>query len=318
MMNDRFGKDCLIKSSALRECLFYATWLAVNKGIDISNIPRNDASSCRLVLNEIINQYIPNKVEQKSLLSQMDINKDANILPIDCFDWIEKSERVAFWLWAYLCYANDSDFDFGYNNDQFNWYHRVGLFPSSSSHQERVNKIIYFFDTIYTPTYPIYRLKANEMEKIKGKWALVLNQQEPLKWLPSDNESAIAWAWDSLCKFQSKNNPSLLDSNSFQTGLRLTNWFVPLNHSERNLALRAALDLWGDALDSKKLFLLNLNKSWNQQKLRQSRIDKKALNTYLKNETKKRLDFIADNSSCRISDVLEKIINEYYENKYRR
>ncbi|WP_416172865.1 hypothetical protein [Enterobacter ludwigii] len=92
----------------------------------------------------------------------------------------------------------------------------------------------------------------------------------------------------------------------------LTTWFTPLNHSERNLALRAALDLWDDAPDSKRLFLLNLNKTWNQQKLRQSRTDKKALNTYLKNETKMRLDLMAERSGVRLSDMLETLINDHY------
>ncbi|MCW9331534.1 hypothetical protein N5I42_27440, partial [Klebsiella pneumoniae] len=59
----------------------------------------------------------------------------------------------------------------------------------------------------------------------------------------------------------------------------MSTWFTPLSHSERNLALRTAIDLWDDAPDTKRLFLLNLNKAWNQQKLRQSRTDKKALNT---------------------------------------
>ncbi|EBT1279573.1 hypothetical protein CIT83_27550, partial [Salmonella enterica] len=53
-------------------------------------------------------------------------------------------------------------------------------------------------------------------------------------------------------------------------------------------------------------------KAWNQQKLRQSRTDKKALNTYLKNETKMRLDILATHYNMRISDVLEKLINEHY------
>ena len=86
----------------------------------------------------------------------------------------------------------------------------------------------------------------------------------------------------------------------------------PLSHSERNLALRTAIDLWDDAPDTKRLFLLNLNKAWNQQKLRQSRTDKKALNTYLKNETKTRLDFMAERSGVLISDMLEMLINDHY------
>lgn len=107
--------------------------------------------------------------------------------------------------------------------------------------------------------------------------------------------------------------PATLAGLSFSlSSQELTTWFTPLSHHERCLALRAALDLWDDAPDTKRLFLLNLNKAWNQQKLRQSRTDKKALNTYLKNETKMRLDILATHYNMRISDVLEKLINEHY------
>ncbi len=92
----------------------------------------------------------------------------------------------------------------------------------------------------------------------------------------------------------------------------LTDWFVPQNHAERLLAIRASLDLWDNAPDNKQLFLLNLNKAWNQRKLRQSRTDKKALNSYLKNETKLQLDKLAVHYGIRISDVLDKLITEHY------
>ena len=138
---------------------------------------------------------------------------------------------------------------------------------------------------------------------------MIYSKPLPLKWLP-DEEEAVLWAWNNLSKTQQISTLEELSLNINSGGL--TTWFTPLSHTERNLALRAALDLWVDAPDSKRLFLLNLNKAWNQQKLRQSRTDKKALNTYLKNETKTRLDFMAERSGVRISDMLEMLINEHY------
>lgn len=93
----------------------------------------------------------------------------------------------------------------------------------------------------------------------------------------------------------------------------LAAWFRPVNAEEQRLAICAAFDLWETEIASKKLFLINLNKAWNQRKLRRARTNKKALNTYLKNETKLKLDLLAEHGSMRVSDVLEKMINEYYE-----
>ncbi|PWI77082.1 hypothetical protein DEO48_26270, partial [Enterobacter sp. CGMCC 5087] len=177
--------------------------------------------------------------------------------------------------------------------------------------QERIHILIAFFDNIYISTPPVNHLKRQVMDRLKDQWKGIYSKPVPLKWLP-DEEEAVLWAWNSLKSLQEERNaPGIgLSLNISTPGM--STWFTPLSHSERNLALRAAIDLWDDAPDTKRLFLLNLNKAWNQQKLRQSRTDKKALNTYLKNETKTRLDFMAERSGVRISDMLETLINDHY------
>lgn len=309
--DDRNGP---VKSRDLRVCGFYSSWLQINKRINTSNIPRQDAESQRLALNELINQFIPDKNQQTRLLSEMETGREENILPQESFDWLRHDERATFWLWAYLCKAGD--YEFGINppaNAEFgkNWYQRMNLSLSPVNHQERINIIVTLFDSIIVSTPPVTHLKKQVLEKLKDQWKIIYGKSLPLKWLP-DEEDAVLWAWNNLQKVQQEkaHNLSGLLSNFSSPGL--TTWFTPLSHSERNLALRAALDLWDDAPDTKRLFLLNLNKAWNQQKLRQSRTDKKALNTYLKNETKMRLDFMAERNGVRISDMLETLINDHY------
>ncbi|EPY8428582.1 hypothetical protein VC636_24650 [Citrobacter freundii] len=244
----------------------------------------------------------------------METARDENILPLESFDWLEQDERATFWLWAYICKAGD--YELGIDkpaNAEFgkNWYQRMNLSVSPTSHQERINIIISFFDNIIIPTPPVNHLKRQVMDRLKDQWKNIYSKPAPLKWLPNE-EDAVLWAWNSLKSLQEERNAPTIGLSLNISTPGMSTWFTPLSHSERNLALRTAIDLWDDAPDTKRLFLLNLNKAWNQQKLRQSRTDKKALNTYLKNETKTRLDFMAERSGVRISDMLEMLINDHY------
>lgn len=308
------GSNNLIKSRDMRVCSFYAGWLTVNTRINTRDVPHQDADSCRRALNQLINQAMPDTEQQARLLSEMETARDENVLPLESFDWLRQDERATFWLWAFLCKARDYEFGIDPPPDseyRDNWYQRLSLSLSPVSHQERINIIVTLFDSIIIASPPVTHLKAQVMEKLKDQWKTIYSKPLPLKWLP-DEEDAVLWAWNNLHKVQKDKTGYI---SSLYMGLKapgLTTWFTPLNHAERNLALRAALDLWDDAPDTKRLFLLNLNKAWNQQKLRQSRTDKKALNTYLKNETKMRLDFMAERSGVRISDFLEKLINDHY------
>ncbi|MBJ9260145.1 hypothetical protein I5495_22695 [Citrobacter amalonaticus] len=314
-VNHNNDRQSLITSRDLRACVFYAGWLNAFKRINTTNVPRQDAQSCRQALNQLINQFIPDKNEQTRLMSEMETGREENILPPEDFDWLRQSERATFWLWAYIYKV--SDYTLGINppeNAEYgtNWYHRMNLSSSPTSHQERINLIMAFFDRILIFTPPVNHLKKTVMERLKDQWKVIYRKPLPLKWLP-DEEGIVLWAWDNMQKVQKDKIHDLTGLLSNFSSPGLTTWFTPLSHSERHLALRAALDLWDDSQDTKRLFLLNLNKAWNQQKLRQSRTDKKALNTYLKNETKTRLDFMAERSGVRISDMLEKLINDHYQ-----
>lgn len=297
--------------------IFYLDWLHINERIRPDGVNRNDPESCLKAVKRLISGYFPDKGEQNKILSEMEAACDENILPEEEFDWLQQDVRATFWLWAYLYKAGSYQLGIDLPSDSApgdNWYSYLKLSVSPSSHPERLNTIISLFDGIIVITPPVNHLKKKIMEKLKEQWAMIYKKPAPLKWLP-DEENAVIWAWDSLHKIQEEKNIT----SGFRLGLPrpgLTTWFTPLNHSERNIALRAALDLWDDAPDTKQLFLLNLNKAWNQHKLRRARTDKKALNTYLKNETKRRLDFMAEHDGIRISDMMDKLINDYYKKEF--
>ncbi|MEH6369238.1 hypothetical protein [Pectobacterium carotovorum] len=316
--NYSYDKQSPIKRSNLRDCYFYLQWLGSNKKIIKNGVNLQDAESCRQAANQIINKYFSNKDSLENLLAEMDAAYDENILPIESFEWLNQDPRAAFWLWANIYKLADYQLGLNSPTDSVlgqNWYQRLALSSSPINHQERIDNIIKFFDRIIVSTPPINYLKKQIMDRFKDQWKYIYSKPIPLKWLP-DDEDAVLWAWNNLQKIQQEKTMinGVLSLSLSSPGL--TTWFTPLSHTERCLALRAALDLWIDAPDTKQLFLLNLNKAWNQQKLRQSRTDKKALNTYLKNETKMRLDVLATHYNMRISDILEKLINEHYRNEF--
>ncbi|WP_025203184.1 hypothetical protein [Enterobacter ludwigii] len=308
------GRKTPVKSRDIRICSFYLDWLGINKKIRTEGVNRQDEGSCHQAVNHLLNQYYPDKEQQDRLLEDMYTACDENILPANRFDWLECDERAAFWMWGYLCEASDYQLGISRSRDTpfgQNWYQFLQLNKSPTSHQERMQLLFNFFDWIIIPAPPVNHLKSQVMDRLKDQWKNIYSKPLPLKWLP-DEEEAVLWAWNSLKSLQEEKNTPTGGFSFSLSSPGLSTWFTPLSHSERCLALRGAIDLWDDTPDTKRLFLLNLNKAWNQQKLRQSRTDKKALNTYLKNETKTRLDFMAERSGVRISDMLETLINDHY------
>lgn len=294
--------------SDIRVCHFYLFFLNKICGLPEEPCNRQSTHSCMQAISNIIIRHSPDKNRQSQLLAEAEAACGENILPAAHFDWLKQDERAAFWFWAYIVNMDDNQPGFPPPQSSLadfqTWYGRMNLSRAPHNHDERMALIMRYFDGIYIP--PSHSLKQHKLEQLKEKWQLIYSQPVPLKWLP-DEERDVLWAWDAVKKHQ-----DIFTLEAVMKTPGLTTWFIPLSHSERRLAVRAALDLWDDAPDSKRLFLLNLNKAWNQQKLRRSRTGKKALSTYLKNDTRMRLDILAAHYDMRISDVLEKIINEHY------
>lgn len=153
----------------------------------------------------------------------METGREENILPPEDFDWLRQDERATFWLWAYICKV--SDYTLGINppeNAEFgtNWYRRMNLTSTPTSHQERINLIMTLFDNILISTPPVNHLKKTVIERLKDQWKMIYRKPLPLKWLP-DEEESVLWAWNNLHKVQNEkaHNLSNLLTNFSSPGL---------------------------------------------------------------------------------------------------
>lgn len=304
--------------SDIRVCHFFIRYLASVHRISPPLCDQQSIFSCCHAIESMVTTAYSQKERQHSLMREVHAACSDNILSREEFGWINDNERTAFWVWGFLYQATIEQLDivnFVEPSGRSNiYYNKLNITSSPRNHQERIDIIIQIFDSFIVPqgNNKKYRL----MDRLKKQWLRIYSKPLPVKWLP-DNEKDVLWAWEALKKQQqSLRLRSYRSYPPVKSGLSIT--FTPQSHSERALAVRAALDLWDKEPDSKKLFLLNLNKAWNQRKLRESRTDKKALNTYLRNETKMRLDSLASDYGMRISDVLEKLINEHFNSIKKR
>ncbi|AKL10541.1 hypothetical protein AB182_04000 [Phytobacter ursingii] len=64
--------------------------------------------------------------------------------------------------------------------------------------------------------------------------------------------------------------------------------------------------------DSIKYFLLKARGAWFQKKIRDSRVNMKAINIYITESHKSMLHAIAKNSNCKMVDVISQLIEEKY------
>ncbi|EFB5188758.1 hypothetical protein ABGK91_004390 [Escherichia albertii] len=331
----RFNIENYLKDiNDIRVCNFFLRCLHMKK-IATKNVDYyNDIRSCKREIIHAINNAKISGQDQDKLCKEIETAIAKEIIPLHEFGWVYNDERAAFWLCAYLEYCTYSqmlvDYDLTYLSKRLsgeiqqyhNEYIYLGFHEIPYNHNDRVERIIHFFDTLNDIFYIQDKAdiafcplpKKHIIANFKNKWGQIYQNPVPVKWLP-DQEDAVSWAWNFIKKHFSNYVPMSWEPH-YSTYQFVQNT-TPFNHANKLLAVRAVFDLWEINNDSKKLLLMNLNKAWNQKKLRETRVDKKALNTYLKIKTKMQLDELAEHYDMRISDTLEKLITQHYRQLFQ-
>lgn len=163
-------------------------------------------------------------------------------------------------------------------------------FPTNT--KERFNSIAYFFDT-----RPV-NIEENKqiIEKMKTTCITVLDNPHPLKFIDPSNDQQCTWAWEYLQKH----------------GVSMS-IFSLTNNKEKYLSSVASMDLSGVHRDTKTIFLMNMKKACDQKKYREKLKGKKPLNTFINEDSKQRLDWIAKQRGQNINKTIEWLIDKEYD-----
>ena len=288
-------KEKVVSTQNIRHCRYFLNYLA-QSGFQLPLGNTSTADGCCAIINGSLLSHFPREEDRKGFIKDMEQHCHEELIDIENFEWLQKNDRACYWAWGYLRTAGDQAF--GYAPPAAPsplFYERLGLAKAPSSTKERFDTIVDFFDMWNEQT----SFKLETLQFIKSNWVNVFSGIKPFKWLDKDDESQCKWTIIYLQK----------------AGIPL--WFLqPVGNAELYHAIIAAYDLWQEHPDTKKLFHIKISKAWSQKKHRDSLVGKKPLNTYLKEETKQKLDALSVHHDKKMHEVLERIIREEYDRAF--
>ncbi|MBO2660794.1 hypothetical protein [Shewanella algae] len=221
------------------------------------------------------------------------------LLPLHELDWIKGHDRTCYWAWLQVSrfqfFASPSHPVTPPMNSQVVLafkYDQLGLKHMPSNTKERFDELVKFLDRVNQPLEWQRTLIAD----MKSQWEKIFTARKPLPWLQKGDEEQCRWAWEFLKKASIQvNRPTVSDIS-------------PVGVSELYHAIYAALDGWPAFADSKRLFLSDFNKAWQQKKHRDNREGKKVCNFVLRNEVKQKLDEMAAKRGVTLNHFVESLI----------
>lgn len=289
-------KNNNISLNNLRECRFYLKHLENINGILNKNIDFTSVMEMNFHINTTMNYIFKEKIEDKSILLK-DIAmkyKKESIMESD-FGSLLTDDRANYFTWLSL----KSNIKDGYITTEYN-YPEINFQPSST--KDRTNCILSIIDA-----WPAKReIKLSMIDKIKSDFSLISNEfKHPFKWLDKKNIKQCEFAYEYTINFF-KENP-YHRSNALD-------YITPISAHEKYERIIAIFDFWRPLIEAKKLFLININKAWNQQKFREKVKNKKqALNTYINKDAKKCLDELTGRYNKKINEMIEFLIYKELE-----
>lgn len=298
-----------------RDVLFYAKYLSThfaNSGFDTlkkGNLPieLNDYENIKTLKNKI-NDFICNLPYDNDVINNLVSLRNANLISIDSFNWLEKDKEACSFFWGVLKlnliskYSSFEKLGFPLINSDIIKY-------DSNNHKERLSNSIEYFDSIFIKKSELN--KRELMEQIKETWRVCSKDVKPFKWMNANSSECIQWCWSYLERYDRDERQAGL----FAKGINSLQYFRPTNNEEKYLSIYSVLKLWDCHHSEKKMLISNMSKAWRQRKLREERIGQKAINCYIDTEVKARLDKLARQRRCQLSEFLTELINEEYERK---
>lgn len=281
-----------LDGTSRRDFIYYANLLKHNSRI-ANNVAVSPDACKQEVLNFLIRCTGDSRAEHKGWLNSC---RNSNLLPGECFNWIEDSERTCCWAWGWLMtnYLNEPII----NQDGSKSHPPITEFQNSlvtfpTDTKERLNSIVYFFDT------QLYTLESKKqiIENMKSIWMSIMNNPHPLKFIDPLHEQQCAWAWEYLQK------------HGFSMPI-----FRPTNNKEEYLSAVASIDLNISHRDTKRIFLMSMKKACDQKKYREKLSGRKPLNTFINEDSKQKLDWLAKQRGQYINKTLEWLIDKEFDN----
>lgn len=302
------SNDAVVKVKNLREARLCRNML-IGRDFYFPSVEPGNLVQYGNVINSSIKNKFPDRKKREEFIANMQRACVDEVIPLSMFDWIKDNSRACYWIWCQVRAATVSQLSAYQNstnemkvppyvqapqvNISLPLYSQFNLNTLPASHQERFDAIIDFFDL----------WSAGDVEKnkylfdMKIKWSAIFNEQDPFYWLSEADNRQCLWAWE-------------------YASPKIHSYYIkPLSPKDYYYATYALFDTWATYPDTKKIFLMKMNKAWGQKKYRDGLIHKVLLNTYLDAEVKIKLDALAEGEGKKINEMITALINEAFDRK---
>ena len=233
------------------------------------------------------------------------VNND--MIPLDTFAWL-KDDRACYFTWLEI----QTKINIDIYSTVTNIYQCMKLSTSCLNSKERLDLVISFFDLWLTSNNE----KLAYLENIKSTYQNNL-ERHLFKGLNKKDSEQIQWYYQYIKNYLKKynSNPVItlptVQYNSNQLAFHIN----PTTDEETYHLIYALYDTWDFyILGDRTNFKETLSKAYSQRKFRKKQEGKKPLNTYLKKETKDKLEQLREYyRNATLHDTLDLIIREAYE-----
>lgn len=317
-----------LASADSRKLNFFLWHLQQNISIDTRDIGQSiknydSALSGRKDLNEVISFYLDKLINHYKIDRNQELLEASahSLLPAESFQWLKEDQEACYFVWGLMKIHGDKQphqvmsettgrtihnpsfaRPYAYSSPQ-----ELRLYGiQASSHQERFQVIQQAFDRATFGRY--HGTKASAMESLKANWRNA-RKAKSLEWVTIKDSDAEQWT----CQYIESYNHGLrqdIHSSTFQIPLEAVS---SISAKEVSLAINTALQIWSGHPDTIRIFYQNITKAWKQRELRRTRTNKKAINTYISNEAKNKLDWLTKQYRYRMHEVLEFLIEDEYK-----
>lgn len=287
---------------------WYLSSYANNKGIQLwySHALQigqaNISTLCDYINQEIHRIHLNNYINIKNFISQAQASykdyQQENTFNETELEWLKNDVRACYWFWfsisnyQLMMYPINPDGSIMYRNI----YQDLNLSPNPVGNENRYNNICSFMRKVTGINKKIY------WGTLKSQWDYTIaNLPKPLSWVKGNNPKQREWAINYI-----------LDKNLF---LKKNVMLVSTIRNESDLPISILIDSLNMSILEKKEFLRAMNSAWNQVKVRESKKEKKAINAYISQSHKTKLDELSKIHHKPIEKIIEMLIDEYDKNK---
>lgn len=290
--------DKKIRSLSFREVIFLRKHF--EEGLDS---PFNDmVNTSQADLKESLIERLSKSKDFMTLTESALSDMTANLIPQDKFKWLVNDIRAQAFLLG-------------------NMTKNEGLVTRLSGFSNDLMPEIYkFFDgqPFHDRTISVEE-KLRILNKTYSLWQRILEFDNYSKWLNVGDESKIAWTRDYLRTkrvlikhrgINSLDNKKVRDILLASIDMIEINTNLDLSLSSRDIRNSHEVSYL------KKLFIDKMKRAWSQQKYRDAGKTKKPYHLPLTKKTKSRLEKMAEVQGLSETDMLNSLINHFYELKY--